>query len=203
VNEQSTLTWVFSVQSLFYLIILKFCILIILNVHNMLFKQKTYKNQNLSKNAKSILSTHNKINIVFDWCRTTCLSVLNHFIEDDHVATWNGRTVLSDLGNTCGCKGNAGRCSSPDRTIIWASQQVNNICPFTAKGNYSAHFSNPFFVVDRLHAAFSIKTGGFKLCPELAPIHNTFQCVMIKFIVYGNTSKTIKKYIIRLKITTP
>jgi len=165
----------------------------------MLFKQKHTQKQNLSKNAKCILSTHYKINVVFDLCRTTCSSVLNYFIEDGYVATYNGRTVQSDIEKTGDCKANAGRWSSPDGTIIWQSQQMNNICPFKDNRNYSACFSNPFFLVGRLQAAFSIVTGGLKLCPELAPIHSTFEGVMIEFIVSGNTTKIFKK---GLKIMT-
>jgi len=97
------------------------------------------------------------------------------------------------LGNSGGCKPNSGRCTSLEGTIIWNGTQMTEICPYTWKGNYSSYFSNPFFIIDNLQAAFTVRKGGSKICPSLEPIYNTYQGVMFKFISQQNTTE-LKTY---------
>jgi len=49
---------------------------------NSVVNTKKYKSTKLEKNIHNIWSTNNKLNIEFNWCKTTCTSVTNYYIEN-------------------------------------------------------------------------------------------------------------------------
>jgi len=142
------------------------------------FETKTYKERSLKQSQTGIWATNNEIKIDFIWCcKMHCVTVSNYLIEEGYVATWNGRTISSDLGNLGGCLPSAGRCTSPDGTIIWDGKNMTEVCPYTEKGKYTAKSSPPFLVVDSLQAAFMIKTTVNNTCLSPKAAYLTHQGV--------------------------
>lgn len=67
-----------------------------------------------------------------------CTTIENFFLEKGEIATLNGQTIASNLGDVGGCVVAAGLCTNGDGTIIWMPQVFSKICAYTVLGRYPA-----------------------------------------------------------------
>jgi len=142
-----------------------------------------FKNSTLKQQKENFWATENQLNTEFSWCcEPKCTTVSNYYIQYGHVSTWDGQVISTNMGNLGGCRPDAGRCTSPDGTVIWNPTGMSDICPFTTRGTYFSKYSKPFVIVHTLQTAFELKEPiTITDCPEIGLAQITHQCVVIKF----------------------
>jgi len=114
-----------------------------------------------------VFSTNNTVNIDFSWCcKPICHSTANFVIETGEVASFNGKTITTDLGDLGGCGPLSGNCRLEDATVIWNTTTFQRFCPMEPRGAFNATIVDDFIVIDQLQTAFSLKEPYLK-CEEL------------------------------------
>ncbi|VDK41969.1 unnamed protein product, partial [Cylicostephanus goldi] len=75
-------------------------------------------------------------------------------IEEGQIASFNGETMLSTLGNLNNCTISDGVCLTPNEVIIWEPIEVVPWCRYTSIGNFDALVSMKFILILEHELAF-------------------------------------------------
>uniref|UniRef100_A0A915K4A2 Uncharacterized protein n=1 Tax=Romanomermis culicivorax TaxID=13658 RepID=A0A915K4A2_ROMCU len=96
-------------------------------------------------------STNRSLNVDYTWCcKDYCTTVENFVIEEGQIASWDGTSITSDLGDLGGCAPNSGQCINDDSTTIWNQTNFLHVCRMIFKSDYQAKFSGNYFIVDEI-----------------------------------------------------
>src|SRR3569832_1633435 len=90
-------------------------------------------------------------------CYEHCTTVLNLYIEQGEVATLDGKTFFSDLGDVGGCASNPKQCHQEDGTISWNPHAFTKMCAYQPLGMFRANLVVFFFVLPGLQASFNLQ----------------------------------------------
>jgi len=82
--------------------------------------------------------------------------VLCSKLEEGQTVSFDGKTLITDLGDVGGCKAKAGLCTADDGIILWDDNKFKEVCPLEFKGRYTAILSNKHVIVDELQAAIML-----------------------------------------------
>lgn len=135
---------------------------------------KIYKNQNLQQQTKGLWSTTNTLHITFQYCcKEICTSVTNLFLEYGKIATVDGQTIATDLGDVGGCSPQAGYCTTSEGIIMWNAQNLTSTCQYQIAGTYNASIAGKFVIIDS--AQISLTVIGNKTPPPYCKLVNSFK----------------------------
>ncbi|EYC38798.1 hypothetical protein Y032_0694g1592 [Ancylostoma ceylanicum] len=79
-------------------------------------------------------------------------------IEQGEIASFNGETVLSTLGNLDNCSLPVGNCQTPQETIIWEPVQITPYCRFSEIGEYNALTTMKYVLLPEHELAFEFSS---------------------------------------------
>ncbi len=117
-----------------------------------------WKNSRLITQSEGLLSTENKLLVSYKWCcYDVCNSVSNLILEEGQIASLDGETANSDLGDISSCKLSSGVCHTIGGVILWEGNLFQQpICKFEKKpGHFQAAIADKHILIDTLQAAFS------------------------------------------------
>lgn len=78
-----------------------------------------FNNEKLVKLHANLWSTNHTLDVAFKWCcKDFCYSTTNFFLEIGTISSYDGIYVLSDLGDTGGCKAFHGFCMTELFTLF-------------------------------------------------------------------------------------
>uniref|UniRef100_A0A915J6I7 Uncharacterized protein n=1 Tax=Romanomermis culicivorax TaxID=13658 RepID=A0A915J6I7_ROMCU len=129
-----------------------------------------------------IIKTKSTIALVIDNTQKRMLANKRVAIEGP-VASWDGNSHISILGDLRGCKANARHCVMADGVLMWDETPFEKICPFELKNSYKIKISGSHMVIDDMQAAFFIMNNlfGHPNCPELKKALYTEQSIVVQF----------------------
>lgn len=120
-------------------------------------QNKQWKDTKLVSLQSGLWTTNNTLGIQYEWCcKDKCKTVSNLIIEVGQMATIDGHTFASDLGDVGGCHPGAGRCTLADGVLIWAPQNFANFCKYKFLGTYDAEINLAHVVINTLQSALTI-----------------------------------------------
>lgn len=74
------------------------------------------------------------------------------------MATADGKTLSSNLGNLGGCQLGDGYCQTDEFTVIWLTRNLlDSYCPYKLKGNFTAIGNDKFITINALQSSFTIE----------------------------------------------
>uniref|UniRef100_A0A915IC61 Uncharacterized protein n=1 Tax=Romanomermis culicivorax TaxID=13658 RepID=A0A915IC61_ROMCU len=102
------------------------------------------------------------------WCCTHCSSIDNLIIEEGQVASWDGNSLISTLGDLGGCWVTSDHCVLQDGVVIWDEIPFQRVYTFGFENFYKIKLIDPRMIIDDLQVAFYIQNAtsfSHKNCP--------------------------------------
>lgn len=146
---------------------------------------KTFENKSLLEVHPTFWATQTKQHLTFSFLKEKTFTVTNLFIESGLINSADGEHLSSNLDDMAVCKSNNGICHLPTSVIIWNSTTLNNICPLTIKGEYSASISDNFIIIEKLQAALTLSGEQF-YCNQIK-LYATKQGLWLRFMKNPDT----------------
>jgi hypothetical protein len=119
-----------------------------------------------------------------------------------HVATMDGQSVFSTLGNLAGCRFSEGMCINSQNTIIWElpSHTIfqSLICPYIFIGNYIIHKSDVKILIKSLQSAYVVDKDALipECVSELDPVGTYSTAIFRNWTTVDNATPMEKKSVI-------
>lgn len=118
---------------------------------------KQWQGESLIELSDSFYTTNNSLHVEFKYCCTDYCSVVRNFLlEAGQVATFDGHTMTSDLGDVGSCYATSSYCDARSGMIIWNATELKQTCRFKLLKQFPASKSGAYFIIDDLQGAFSI-----------------------------------------------
>jgi len=126
------------------------------------WRSKQFDKQKLEPISRTTWITPNVLHTDYVWCCSTfCKNVTNIIVEVGVLSTFDGETLLSDLGHPDNCSIKEKACFSETYIIVWETDSFQSYCPYTNLGTYSGKLMNKYVLVEQVQGAFTLKTPVF------------------------------------------
>jgi len=128
--------------------------------HECLFawKSKQFERQPLVQKGDTTWTTENFLSLDYKWCCAPfCRNATNFIIDTGLVSTFDGLSLLTDLGHPNYCNISDKSCYSDEFIIVWETDNFKSYCPFMKLGTYPGKLQNRYVVIEQIQGAFTLK----------------------------------------------
>jgi len=121
------------------------------------WKSKQFDDQKLERISQTTWATQNVVQTDYVWCCATyCKNFTNIIVELGVLSTFDGQSLLSDLGHPDNCSISDKACFPETYVIVWERDSFQTYCPYISLGTYAGKLMNKYVLVEQGQGAFTL-----------------------------------------------